>query len=295
MNLWTSIGPSLFQRWSNPYCRRRHPADRRSLTSGFTVIELLAVVAIIVLLAALLFPALSSAKESGRRVVCASNLRQWGVVAYVFAQDNNDWFPQPYRMRYIYMPFNRSDCINNWNNPGTYGTLYSTWLKYGLTDSIALCPSRPEKSVAAWGDSTWWGYVRQTGYSYVGGNWFALDYWGQNPGWGKGARHNWNDAGLRTVAAMATTADLSEKILAADIVAYFGSCWGQDHVTYSHGRYGFEYYPRGTGADRPDFQNVLYGDGRVEGKPGKSYYPDHIGPSSPFNTTDHCNGFTFYF
>lgn len=193
------------------------------------------------------------------------------------------------------MPFNRSDCINNWNSPETYGTLYGTWQKYGLTDSIALCPSRPESRVGSWGETTWWGFVRQTGYSYAGGNWHALDWWGQNPGWGKGSRHNWSNAGLRMVAARTTTPDLSEKILAADIVTYFGSCWNQDNVTYSHGNYGYEYYLRGSGPDRPDFQNVLYGDGHVEGKNGKSYYADKMGPGSPFNTTDHCGGFTFYF
>lgn len=46
---------------------------------GFTVVEMLVVVAIISLLIALLFPALNAARESGRRATCQNNLRQIGV------------------------------------------------------------------------------------------------------------------------------------------------------------------------------------------------------------------------
>lgn len=60
---------------------------------GFTLIELLVVVGIIGVLVSLLLPALGSARESGRRAVCASNLKQIGTAINMYANENNDRLP----------------------------------------------------------------------------------------------------------------------------------------------------------------------------------------------------------
>ncbi len=57
---------------------------------GFTLIELLVVISIIALLLAILLPALGKAKESARRVVCRSNLRQLTIGCLVYGAEHND-------------------------------------------------------------------------------------------------------------------------------------------------------------------------------------------------------------
>ncbi len=51
------------------------------------------VVAIIAILASLLIPTLARTKNSAIRTVCASNQKQWGVAAQLYAADNDDFFP----------------------------------------------------------------------------------------------------------------------------------------------------------------------------------------------------------
>ncbi len=66
-------------------------------TRGFTLVELLVVIAIIALLMSILMPALGAAREAARRAVCLSNLSQQGKAVAAFALDNRGRLPHMYQ------------------------------------------------------------------------------------------------------------------------------------------------------------------------------------------------------
>lgn len=76
------------------------------LRSAFTLIELLVVIAIIATLAALLLPALSRAKESGRATACLSNLHQMGVALQIYVEENQNHMPYMYDFNVSQIPTN---------------------------------------------------------------------------------------------------------------------------------------------------------------------------------------------
>lgn len=72
----------LMEKWAVSYLQRSF--------RGFTLVELLVVISIIAMLMSIMMPALGRAREAGRRVVCASNLKQLTLAWYLYATENQD-------------------------------------------------------------------------------------------------------------------------------------------------------------------------------------------------------------
>jgi len=78
--------------------------------SGFTLIELLVVIAIIGILAAMVFPVFARARESARKSVCLSNVKNIALAIQMYLADNNDTLPPNEH---------RQECIDYWDTkPG---------------------------------------------------------------------------------------------------------------------------------------------------------------------------------
>ena len=78
----------------NPRTLRHRSHGRSSkMSAGFTLVEILVVIAIVMLLAGLLFPVFSSARESSRSTSCQSNLKQIGLALELYASDHRGKYP----------------------------------------------------------------------------------------------------------------------------------------------------------------------------------------------------------
>ncbi len=138
---------------------------------GFTLIELLVVISIIAMLLAILMPALGKVKEKARATVCRANLKQWGLIINLYAQDNN------------------GEMQDNGDGMPRGEVWYNLFRDYYQNDKIRVCVSaaRPMENAAAEGSTGIKGSSKNAWVVYYGNGQpndigsYAMNSWMQSP------------------------------------------------------------------------------------------------------------------
>lgn len=243
--------------------------------TAFTLLEILVVVAILGILAALLFPVFSQARERARRTACLSNLKQMGLGMQMYSQDNDEFLPAwtSYQV-----------CATNGTTGGD-----------GPDGGVNCGADTPDK----YWDAAITPYIKMGDPGAVvpdsGGVWHCPDaelgerY--NSYGYSQGlAAYSTYDAFYYLFPPLASLRDPTQTVIIGD-----GGTSGRLGLPSQMQGYaekyvpGYEYIKNGTRAytrDAPfrhqDGANYLFCDGHAKWLPAQTIYPHPAPPTAPF-------------
>ena len=143
---------------------------KKGKSHGFTLVELLVVIAVIAILVSLLLPALGKARESANQIKCLSSMKQLGVTMALYSSQSDDW-NVPLQIHFV-RPDTGATENQNWYQNSTFakltGTSKTLWVYYPLYKRSFLCSNIPNypRDAAGFEEYTSLGYV------------YGMTYWG---------------------------------------------------------------------------------------------------------------------
>ena len=239
----------------------KHGLNTDENDSAFTLMELLVVITIIGILAALLLPVLSQTKKRAQQIQCANNVRQLGIALQAFTIDNNN-FPlwiKPHSQAVTWQQ-NLQQFIFSPKNTNRF----STWIHQG----VWKCP-------AASDNSHWPTNGGDLNFDY-GYNVCGIAAWTDTNSFGLGGHHVWSSSSLP-----APPVNESEIMAPSEMIAIGDGFWVNDEnicegylLWRSKQPSDFISSTKDSNARHRGKANVVFCDGHVESPTLKFLFED---------------------
>jgi prepilin-type N-terminal cleavage/methylation domain-containing protein len=262
------------------------PSKSSPAGRAFTLMEMLVVISIMTLLISITLPSLGRSRVQARRVICASNLRQFGSVFTMYSDDNRGQLLRIVRdgnlptanplppVTWKGKKYNSFDSSPFLNFEAISIYIPGVDINNKLIEGMWRCPDFDPKKITNYGgwwdlDVEWsWGR-NITGYSYFA----RMEEWQQADGGGDSGQY------ANFYKDMVHTQMLEGRLLMADLTFKW---WVTNQWGYTHGRRGQVAFSNGpSNPFEMEGMNQLYGDCSARWKPASRWELEAMDVQSP--------------